>query len=81
MLTWEQCYSEPSGLQPDRELTDPYFCMLFNGEVYTYEQVSSELNIDIGTVWQLPSGLQPERELTDHYLCMVFNDEVHTYEW
>ena len=54
MLTWEQCDSLPPGLQPDGELTDHYLCMLFNDEVHTYEQVSSQLTryADVGAVLQ-----------------------------
>ncbi|XP_070697048.1 E3 ubiquitin-protein ligase UBR2 isoform X3 [Pempheris klunzingeri] len=38
MLTWEQEEQLPSGLEPlDRG--DTYYCMLFNDEVHTYEQV------------------------------------------
>uniref|UniRef100_A0A8C2ZTY2 E3 ubiquitin-protein ligase n=1 Tax=Cyclopterus lumpus TaxID=8103 RepID=A0A8C2ZTY2_CYCLU len=36
MLTWDQEDQLPAGLEP---LEDTYYCMLFNDEVHTYEQV------------------------------------------
>ncbi|XP_030297754.1 E3 ubiquitin-protein ligase UBR2 isoform X1 [Sparus aurata] len=38
MLTWEQDDQLPAGLEPP-EKGDTYYCMLFNDEVHTYEQV------------------------------------------
>ncbi|XP_029925864.1 E3 ubiquitin-protein ligase UBR2 isoform X3 [Myripristis murdjan] len=38
MLTWEQEDQLPAGLEPP-EKGDTYYCMLFNDEVHTYEQV------------------------------------------
>ncbi|XP_028676541.1 E3 ubiquitin-protein ligase UBR2 isoform X1 [Erpetoichthys calabaricus] len=38
MLTWEKDDELPTGLQP-LEKHDTYYCMLFNDEVHTYEQV------------------------------------------
>uniref|UniRef100_A0A8C9SSU5 E3 ubiquitin-protein ligase n=1 Tax=Scleropages formosus TaxID=113540 RepID=A0A8C9SSU5_SCLFO len=38
MLTWEKEDELPSGLEP-LERGDTYYCMLFNDEVHTYEQV------------------------------------------
>ncbi|XP_040905463.1 E3 ubiquitin-protein ligase UBR2 isoform X2 [Toxotes jaculatrix] len=38
LLTWEQEDQLPSGLEPP-ERGDTYYCMLFNDEVHTYEQV------------------------------------------
>ncbi|XP_017289937.1 E3 ubiquitin-protein ligase UBR2 isoform X2 [Kryptolebias marmoratus] len=38
MLTWEQEDQLPPGLEP-LERRDTYYCMLFNDEVHTYEQV------------------------------------------
>ncbi|CAN9499546.1 unnamed protein product [Ophioblennius macclurei] len=38
MLTWEQEDQLPAGLEPP-ERGDSYYCMLFNDEVHTYEQV------------------------------------------
>ncbi|XP_022603880.1 E3 ubiquitin-protein ligase UBR2 isoform X2 [Seriola dumerili] len=38
MLTWEQEDQLPAGLEPP-ERGDTYYCMLFNDEVHTYEQV------------------------------------------
>ncbi|XP_072121138.1 E3 ubiquitin-protein ligase UBR2 isoform X2 [Mobula birostris] len=38
MLTWVEEDSLPSGLEP-LEKEDTYYCMLFNDEVHTYEQV------------------------------------------
>uniref|UniRef100_A0A673BI29 E3 ubiquitin-protein ligase n=1 Tax=Sphaeramia orbicularis TaxID=375764 RepID=A0A673BI29_9TELE len=38
MLTWDQEDQLPAGLQPP-ERGDTYYCMLFNDEVHTYEQV------------------------------------------
>ncbi|KAI3362884.1 hypothetical protein L3Q82_001922 [Scortum barcoo] len=42
MLTWEQEDQLPAGLEPPRAHRargDTYYCMLFNDEVHTYEQV------------------------------------------
>uniref|UniRef100_H3C3Y1 E3 ubiquitin-protein ligase n=1 Tax=Tetraodon nigroviridis TaxID=99883 RepID=H3C3Y1_TETNG len=42
MLTWEQADKLPAGLEPPYEHTHPHpawYCMLFNDEVHTYEQV------------------------------------------
>ncbi|XP_076142498.1 E3 ubiquitin-protein ligase UBR2 isoform X1 [Alosa pseudoharengus] len=38
MLTWEKEDELPQGLEPP-ERADTYYCMLFNDEVHTYEQV------------------------------------------
>uniref|UniRef100_A0A3Q3NC12 E3 ubiquitin-protein ligase n=1 Tax=Mastacembelus armatus TaxID=205130 RepID=A0A3Q3NC12_9TELE len=38
LLTWEQEDQLPAGLEPP-ERGDTYYCMLFNDEVHTYEQV------------------------------------------
>uniref|UniRef100_A0A3Q4AZ78 E3 ubiquitin-protein ligase n=1 Tax=Mola mola TaxID=94237 RepID=A0A3Q4AZ78_MOLML len=38
MLTWEQPVKLPAGLEPP-ERGDTFYCMLFNDEVHTYEQV------------------------------------------
>uniref|UniRef100_A0A3B4BEV3 E3 ubiquitin-protein ligase n=1 Tax=Periophthalmus magnuspinnatus TaxID=409849 RepID=A0A3B4BEV3_9GOBI len=38
MLTWDQENSLPPGLEP-KEKGDTFYCMLFNDEVHTYEQV------------------------------------------
>ncbi|XP_059215811.1 E3 ubiquitin-protein ligase UBR2 [Centropristis striata] len=38
MLTWNQEDTLPAGLEPP-ERADTYYCMLFNDEVHTYEQV------------------------------------------
>ncbi|MGH0154885.1 UNVERIFIED_CONTAM: hypothetical protein FKN15_044511 [Acipenser sinensis] len=38
MLTWEKEDELPAGLEPP-ERQDSYYCMLFNDEVHTYEQV------------------------------------------
>ncbi|XP_026210081.1 E3 ubiquitin-protein ligase UBR2 isoform X1 [Anabas testudineus] len=38
LLTWEQEDQLPAGLEPP-ERGDMYYCMLFNDEVHTYEQV------------------------------------------
>ncbi|XP_066553161.1 E3 ubiquitin-protein ligase UBR2 isoform X2 [Amia ocellicauda] len=38
MLTWEKEQELPPGLEPP-EREDTYYCMLFNDEVHTYEQV------------------------------------------
>lgn len=38
MLTWDQEDQLPAGLEPP-ERGDTYYCMLFNDEVHTYEQV------------------------------------------
>ncbi|XP_034721679.1 E3 ubiquitin-protein ligase UBR2-like [Etheostoma cragini] len=38
MLTWDQEDQLPAGLEPP-ERGDSYYCMLFNDEVHTYEQV------------------------------------------
>uniref|UniRef100_A0A3Q3JHU5 E3 ubiquitin-protein ligase n=1 Tax=Monopterus albus TaxID=43700 RepID=A0A3Q3JHU5_MONAL len=38
LLTWEQEDQLPEGLEPP-ERGDTYYCMLFNDEVHTYEQV------------------------------------------
>ncbi|XP_070398902.1 E3 ubiquitin-protein ligase UBR2 isoform X1 [Nothobranchius furzeri] len=38
MLTWDQENQLPAGLEP-LEKADSYYCMLFNDEVHTYEQV------------------------------------------
>ncbi|KAM4729976.1 LOW QUALITY PROTEIN: E3 ubiquitin-protein ligase UBR2 [Anableps anableps] len=38
LLTWEQEDQLPAGLEPP-ERGDNYYCMLFNDEVHTYEQV------------------------------------------
>ncbi|XP_033468365.1 E3 ubiquitin-protein ligase UBR2 isoform X2 [Epinephelus lanceolatus] len=38
MLTWEQEDQLPAGLEPP-DRGDTYYCMLFNDEVHTYEQV------------------------------------------
>ncbi|XP_072565835.1 E3 ubiquitin-protein ligase UBR2 isoform X4 [Paramormyrops kingsleyae] len=38
MLTWEEENELPAGLEPP-ERGDTYYCMLFNDEVHTYEQV------------------------------------------
>uniref|UniRef100_A0A8C9ZWX3 E3 ubiquitin-protein ligase n=1 Tax=Sander lucioperca TaxID=283035 RepID=A0A8C9ZWX3_SANLU len=38
MLTWEQEDQLPAGLEPP-DRGDSYYCMLFNDEVHTYEQV------------------------------------------
>ncbi|XP_031694990.1 E3 ubiquitin-protein ligase UBR2-like [Anarrhichthys ocellatus] len=38
MLTWDQEDQLPSGLEPPHR-EDTYYCMLFNDEVHTYEQV------------------------------------------
>ncbi|XP_027131316.1 E3 ubiquitin-protein ligase UBR2 [Larimichthys crocea] len=38
MLTWDQEDQLPAGLEP-LERGDTYYCMLFNDEVHTYEQV------------------------------------------
>ncbi|XP_038568291.1 E3 ubiquitin-protein ligase UBR2-like isoform X2 [Micropterus salmoides] len=38
MLTWDQEDQLPAGLEPT-ERADTYYCMLFNDEVHTYEQV------------------------------------------
>ncbi|XP_016118000.1 E3 ubiquitin-protein ligase UBR2-like, partial [Sinocyclocheilus grahami] len=38
MLTWEKEDELPEGLEPP-ERGDTYYCMLFNDEVHTYEQV------------------------------------------
>ncbi|KAJ8248270.1 hypothetical protein GJAV_G00240210 [Gymnothorax javanicus] len=38
MLTWEKEDELPPGLEPP-ERADTYYCMLFNDEVHTYEQV------------------------------------------
>ncbi|XP_062375435.1 E3 ubiquitin-protein ligase UBR2 isoform X2 [Sardina pilchardus] len=38
MLTWDKEDELPQGLQPP-ERADTYYCMLFNDEVHTYEQV------------------------------------------
>ncbi|XP_041866018.1 E3 ubiquitin-protein ligase UBR2 isoform X2 [Melanotaenia boesemani] len=38
MLTWEQEDQLPAGLEPQGK-GDTYYCMLFNDEVHTYEQV------------------------------------------
>ncbi|XP_045921228.1 E3 ubiquitin-protein ligase UBR2-like [Micropterus dolomieu] len=38
MLTWDQEDQLPAGLEPP-ERADTYYCMLFNDEVHTYEQV------------------------------------------
>uniref|UniRef100_A0A671Y199 E3 ubiquitin-protein ligase n=1 Tax=Sparus aurata TaxID=8175 RepID=A0A671Y199_SPAAU len=38
MLTWEQDDQLPAGLEPPYK-GDTYYCMLFNDEVHTYEQV------------------------------------------
>ncbi|XP_072246542.1 E3 ubiquitin-protein ligase UBR2 isoform X1 [Leuresthes tenuis] len=38
LLTWEQEVQLPAGLEPP-ERGDTYYCMLFNDEVHTYEQV------------------------------------------
>ncbi|TNN24801.1 E3 ubiquitin-protein ligase UBR2 [Liparis tanakae] len=44
MLTWSQEDQLPAGLEPlgpfvSRQREDSYYCMLFNDEVHTYEQV------------------------------------------
>uniref|UniRef100_A0A096MFC5 E3 ubiquitin-protein ligase n=1 Tax=Poecilia formosa TaxID=48698 RepID=A0A096MFC5_POEFO len=39
LLTWEQEDQLPAGLEPPRQRSDSYYCMLFNDEVHTYEQV------------------------------------------
>ncbi|XP_074503572.1 E3 ubiquitin-protein ligase UBR2 isoform X2 [Sebastes fasciatus] len=38
MLTWDQEDQLPAGLEPP-DRADTYYCMLFNDEVHTYEQV------------------------------------------
>uniref|UniRef100_A0A087XHK6 E3 ubiquitin-protein ligase n=1 Tax=Poecilia formosa TaxID=48698 RepID=A0A087XHK6_POEFO len=38
LLTWEQEDQLPAGLEPPQR-SDSYYCMLFNDEVHTYEQV------------------------------------------
>uniref|UniRef100_A0AAV2L6C4 E3 ubiquitin-protein ligase n=1 Tax=Knipowitschia caucasica TaxID=637954 RepID=A0AAV2L6C4_KNICA len=38
MLTWDREDSVPAGLEPP-EKSDSFYCMLFNDEVHTYEQV------------------------------------------
>lgn len=41
LMLWDYRDCLPSDLKPD-DVTDSYVTMLFNDEVHTYEQVSSE---------------------------------------
>lgn len=43
MMTWEQCDTLPTDLQPDGELDDLYVTILFNDEIHTFDQVGTIL--------------------------------------